>query len=79
VPVYNEIGNIVEFHKELLKALKGSLLPYEIIYVDDHSTDGTYQWLIKEEMLLPRKFLTSPQRVGCYQGSSRNSKTRKSR
>jgi cellulose synthase/poly-beta-1,6-N-acetylglucosamine synthase-like glycosyltransferase/glycosyltransferase involved in cell wall biosynthesis len=45
VPVFNEIGNIKEFHQELQKTMSRCLTPYEIIYVDDFSTDGTFEWL----------------------------------
>ncbi len=45
VPVYNEIGNVVHFHEKLLKTLDHYNKPFEIIYVDDHSTDGTYEWI----------------------------------
>jgi cellulose synthase/poly-beta-1,6-N-acetylglucosamine synthase-like glycosyltransferase/glycosyltransferase involved in cell wall biosynthesis len=45
VPVYNERENIEHFHKQLLKVLDKLSSNYEIIYIDDRSTDGTYQWL----------------------------------
>lgn len=45
VPVYNEIEGIEEFHIALLKALDTTNTPYEVVYIDDHSTDGTYEWL----------------------------------
>lgn len=45
VPVYNEIGNIQQFHSQLLNTLQAYKKNYEVIYIDDHSTDGTYEWL----------------------------------
>src|SRR6266700_3129464 len=45
VPVYNEKGNIEHFHKQLIQGLENLPGSYEIIYIDDHSTDGTYEWL----------------------------------
>src|SRR5260221_14793760 len=48
VPVYNEKGNIKHFHKSLQKAifsLKQKGYTSEIIYIDDNSNDGTYEWL----------------------------------
>jgi glycosyltransferase XagB len=45
VPVYNEIGNIKQFHEEIQRTMSKCLAPYEIIYVDDFSTDGTFEWL----------------------------------
>lgn len=58
VPVYNEIGNLAAFHKSLVLALDTAAKPYEIIYVDDHSTDGTYEWLKRRQKLAPKNALT---------------------
>jgi len=41
VPVYNELGNIPQLYEELTAALAGVGKPYEIILVDDGSTDGS--------------------------------------
>ena len=41
VPVYNEAGNVVELHRELDAILRDDATGYEIIFVDDGSTDGT--------------------------------------
>ncbi len=41
VPVYNEAGNVVELHAELDRVLRGYPRGYELIFVDDGSTDGT--------------------------------------
>lgn len=45
VPVYNEIGNVKDFHTVLQRAMTSYKKSYEIIYVDDNSSDGTYEWL----------------------------------
>lgn len=45
VPVYNEAENIPLLHERLYKVLKAQDYSYEIIYVDDGSTDGTCQQL----------------------------------
>ncbi len=45
VPVYNEIGNVLNFHNVITRAMHAYRKPYEIIYVDDNSSDGTYEWL----------------------------------
>jgi glycosyltransferase involved in cell wall biosynthesis len=45
VPVYNEAGNVVELHRELDSVLRGFDRGYELIFVDDGSTDGTARLL----------------------------------
>ena len=41
VPVYNEAENIAALHAEILQVCRGTGGPFEIIIVDDGSTDGT--------------------------------------
>ena len=41
VPVYNEAGNVGPLHAELDRVLRGSEIRYELVFVDDGSTDGT--------------------------------------
>jgi hypothetical protein len=48
VPVFNEIGIIKDFHSSLLSALNIEKQPYEIIYIDDDSNDGTREWLSRQ-------------------------------
>lgn len=43
IPVHNEEGNLVELHRRLTDALAEIDLPYEIVFVDDGSTDGTWR------------------------------------
>lgn len=45
VPIYNELKNIEQLIVRLSDALATTDIPYEIIFVDDHSTDGTYEYL----------------------------------
>jgi glycosyltransferase involved in cell wall biosynthesis len=42
IPVYNEEGNLRELHRRLGENLAAIGLPYEIIFVDDGSLDGTW-------------------------------------
>ncbi|MBX2927225.1 MAG: glycosyltransferase family 2 protein [Saprospiraceae bacterium] len=42
VPVFNEEGNTTALYRRLAPALSGISLHYEIIFVDDGSTDGTF-------------------------------------
>ena len=41
IPVYNEVQNVGPLHAELDATLRGSGLRYEIIFIDDGSTDGS--------------------------------------
>ena len=41
IPVYNEVDNVEPLHAELDAVLRGAGPTYEIIFVDDGSTDGT--------------------------------------
>lgn len=41
VPVYNEEGNVAELHKEIKAVCERERLDYEIIFIDDGSTDRT--------------------------------------
>ena len=41
IPAHNEEGLIAETVREVAAALKAAAIPYEIIVVNDNSTDGT--------------------------------------
>jgi glycosyltransferase involved in cell wall biosynthesis len=43
IPVHNEEGNLVELHRRLTDVLAEIALPYDIIFVDDGSKDGTWR------------------------------------
>ena len=47
IPVYNEQANVVPLHAELTAVLGGMPLDYELIFVDDGSTDGTAARLVE--------------------------------
>ena len=42
IPVYNEAPNVREFHRELMAALESCGRSYELIFVDDGSSDDTF-------------------------------------
>ncbi len=41
IPVFNEVANVGPLHDELDRTLRDSSLRYELVFVDDGSTDGT--------------------------------------
>ena len=41
VPLYNEEGNVKELHRRILEACLKLEKPFEIIFIDDGSRDGT--------------------------------------
>jgi len=45
VPIYNERGTLEEVYRRSVEALEALGRPYEIIFVDDGSTDGTWDLL----------------------------------
>lgn len=47
IPVFNEIETINELYKRLAKTLEKAGFTYELIFVDDHSTDGTPEFVRK--------------------------------
>ena len=45
VPVYNEIEVLPEFHRRMTAVLRTCVDTYEVVYVNDGSSDGSLQWL----------------------------------
>jgi glycosyltransferase involved in cell wall biosynthesis len=54
IPVYNEADNVEDLHRELTAALEPMARPYEILVVDDGSTDATLERLLAIEARDPR-------------------------
>lgn len=61
-PVYNEAGNVRPFLERLSGTLRGMGAPYEIIAVDDGSTDDSYAQLMHEKKKVPHLSLIRFQR-----------------
>jgi dolichol-phosphate mannosyltransferase len=54
VPVYNEEANILPLTQEVQQALKNLSLDYELVFIDDGSTDDTWKQIGKARALEPR-------------------------
>ena len=52
VPVFNERDNIPTLVAEIVAALRG-VVPFEIVYVDDHSKDDSWQVLQAQMAQVP--------------------------
>jgi len=53
VPIYNEIDNVDELYRRITAELQKLSLSYEIIFVDDGSTDGTWYVIEKLKKISP--------------------------
>ncbi len=47
IPLYNEVENVEPLYRELKPVLDQLGAPYEVIFVDDGSRDGTFEVLLK--------------------------------
>jgi len=53
IPVYNEVDNVESLYQEIVNALPEQEFIYEILFIDDGSTDGTVQRLQELEKTSP--------------------------
>jgi glycosyltransferase involved in cell wall biosynthesis len=54
IPIYNEVENVEPLHAELCEVLGGIGRPFEVVYVDDGSRDGSFELLRKIAEADPR-------------------------
>jgi glycosyltransferase involved in cell wall biosynthesis len=54
IPIYNEADNLAELHRELSASLLSLGQPYEVVLVDDGSTDTSLERLLAIEAADPR-------------------------
>jgi glycosyltransferase involved in cell wall biosynthesis len=54
IPLYDEEQNVVPLHEELARVLSAMAVEYEILLVDDGSSDGTFRELQRVHSVDPR-------------------------
>jgi len=47
IPLYNEVESLPELHRWISKVMEDNHFSYEIILIDDGSSDGSWQWIEK--------------------------------
>lgn len=54
IPVMNEEGNLAELHQRLTAVLPTIGVPWEILFIDDGSTDGTWREITRLRSISPQ-------------------------
>ena len=53
IPVYNELLNLPDLLKRLYASLQPTGISYELLFIDDHSSDGSFEYLRKASLSAP--------------------------
>jgi len=53
VPLYNEVESLPELSAWIDRVMKASSFTYEIWFIDDGSTDGSWQWIEAQSLIHP--------------------------
>lgn len=64
IPTYNEANNVVSLIERLHAALSQNNIEYELIFIDDHSTDKTAEAISSMALLYPITFATKQGKKG---------------
>ena len=74
VPVYNEIDVLPEFHRRMTAVLRACVATYEVVYVNDGSSDGSlpvsYTHLDVYKRQVSRRIWLGAAITSCYCASS---------
>lgn len=54
VPAYNEVDNIQPFYQEFSNSFDGSLYDWNLVFIDDGSSDATWRELEQLTSVAPR-------------------------
>lgn len=71
VPVYNEESVLPELYRRLSRVLEESSESYELVFVDDGSTDGSLEWLAALANINPSVRVVALSRETCYKAFRR--------
>ena len=53
VPVYNELPNLPDLLRRLYASLQPTGISFELLFIDDHSSDGSFEYLRKASLNAP--------------------------
>lgn len=53
VPLYNEAESLPELHAWIARIMQSGQFSYEILFIDDGSNDGSWEWIEKQSKISP--------------------------